>query len=143
MKKACRKLGVTRWPYLPRKPASMGTLQMMVHNLQGQQDKMSSVCSISIPRGTFMDTSTRAKDCGLKEDMCEEDTNSPLPFTSTNVAAFSWSSAALGFKNSFVLETLALDLPFFDPMAENSPPPPPAVAEIGDDDWARGTSSYA
>jgi len=130
MKKACRKLGVTRWPYIPRKPASMGTLQMMAHNLQGQQDKVSSVCSISIPRG-------------LNEAMCEEDPNSPLPFMSTNLAAFSWSSAALGFKNSFVLETLALDLPFFDPMAENSPPPPPADAEISDDDWARGTSSYA
>ena len=149
MKKACRKLGVTRWPYLPRKSANMGTLQMMPHSLQNHQDKLASVCSIPIPRSTPVDTSTRAPDLRMQIDaavaeaMCEEDFNWPLPFTGTSVSAFPWGSAALSFKNSFVLETLALDLPFFDPLAENSTPPPLAVAGNYDNDWARSTSSHA
>jgi len=134
MKKACRKLGVTRWPYLPRKPASMGILHITSHKQQSQQDTLSSVCSISIPRSNFMDTSNLAPDIrnqidsGVAEAMCKEDPNSPLPFTGTNVAAFTWGSAALSFENNLVLEPLSLDLPFFDHMAENSPPLLPAVA---------------
>ena len=144
MKKACRKLGVTRWPYLPRKSTNMGTLKMMPHSLQNQQDKLASVC----PRSTSVDRSNRAPDLriqidsGVAEAMCEENFNSPLPFTGTSVSAFSWGSAVLSFKNSFVLETLALDLPFFDPLAENSCPPPPAAAGNYDNDWARDASSY-